>query len=175
MTTKRLIAAGLAALALLAPTGTAAAGDGDLKTARRATAPYRDVAVAQAAGYAVFTDAQGIRCIENPGIGAMGVHYANGDLFGDPAIDAAAPEVLVYEPKRNGRMRLVALEYVVLKEAWDATYASPPSLFGHQFHLTPSGNRYGLPDFYELHVWLWKHNPRGMFDDWNPRVSCAHA
>ena len=34
-------------------------------------------------------------------------------------------------------------------------------------------NRYGLPPFYELHAWIWKHNPRGMFDDWNPLVSCA--
>ena len=29
-----------------------------------------------------------------------------------------------------------------------------------------------LPDFYELHLWLWKSNPSGLFEDWNPRVSC---
>jgi hypothetical protein len=33
-------------------------------------------------------------------------------------------------------------------------------------------NRYGLPPFYERHVWLWAHNPAGMYEDWNPKVSC---
>lgn len=50
-----------------------------------------------------------------------------------------------------------------------------PSLFGQEFELVPAGNRYGLPDFYELHAWVWKHNPNGMFHDWNPTVSCAAA
>jgi hypothetical protein len=27
----------------------------------------------------------------------------------------------------------------------------------------PAGNRYGLPAFYELHAWLWKDNPIGLF------------
>ena len=47
--------------------------------------------------------------------------------------------------------------------------------FGRQFELVKAGNRYGLPAFYELHAWIWEHNPRGMFEDWNPRVSCAGA
>jgi hypothetical protein len=105
----------------------------------------------------------------------MGIHYVNGALVGDPAENAATPEALVYEPQPNGRLRLVAVEYVVLQSAWDAGHASPPSLFGQQFTLTPAGNRYGLPPFYELHAWLWKHNPRGMFDDWNSNVSCDAA
>ncbi len=69
----------------------------------------------------------------------------------------------------------MAVEYVVLQDAWDAAHSSPPSLFGEEFTLVPAGNRYDLPAFYELHAWLWKHNPRGMFDDWNPRVSCDAA
>ena len=51
----------------------------------------------------------------------------------------------------------------------------PPSLFGQEFELVATPNRYGLPPFYELHAWLWKHNPSGMFNDWNPRVSCDFA
>jgi hypothetical protein len=39
----------------------------------------------------------------------------------------------------------------------------------------PSPNRYGLPPFYELHAWVWKHNPSGMFNDWNPLVTCPTA
>jgi hypothetical protein len=105
----------------------------------------------------------------------MGVHYVKGALVGDGAVDAATPEALVYEPQRNGRLRLVAVEYVVFQDAWDAAHSSPPSLFRREFELIGAGNRYGLPPFYELHAWLWKHNPSGMFEDWNPRVSCAAA
>jgi hypothetical protein len=102
----------------------------------------------------------------------MGIHYVKVAEVGDPTEDATTPELLVYEPQQNGRLRLVAVEYVVLAEAWDADNAEPPSLFGEEFELVPAGNRYGLPDFYELHVWLFKHNPAGMFEDWNPNVSC---
>jgi hypothetical protein len=53
--------------------------------------------------------------------------------------------------------------------------AAPPSLFGQRFTLIPLMNRYGLPPFYELHAWIWNNNPSGMFNDWNPRVSCENA
>ena len=70
-------------------------------------------------------------------------------------------------------MRLVALEYVVFQEAWRAEHATgKPQLFGQKFELVEEGNRYGLPAFYELHLWAWKHNPSGIFEDWNPRVTC---
>ena len=52
---------------------------------------------------------------------------------------------------------------------------APPSLFGEEFMLVPSPNRYGLPDFYALHVWIGKHNPSGMFAMWNPLVHCPAA
>ncbi len=143
----------------------------DLQAAIRGTAAFHNVAKAESAGYGEFTDAQGIACIENPGVGAMGIHYANGALVGDTELDPARPEVLVYEP-RHGRLRLVALEYVVFQAAWDAENRTPPSLFGQRFSLTPSPNRYGIPAHYELHVWLWKSNPSGLFADWNPRVVC---
>lgn len=83
----------------------------------------------------------------------------------------AKPETLVYAPE-NGKLRLAAVEYLVLKPAWDAKHASPPSLFGHRFNVTPAGNRFGLPAFYSLHAWIWKHNPAGTFAMWNPAVSC---
>ncbi|MGH2946330.1 MAG: hypothetical protein ACRDPC_08740, partial [Solirubrobacteraceae bacterium] len=158
--------------AALATAGPADAGQADV---RAATARYHQLDRAQADGYGLFTDAQGIACIDSPGEGAMGIHYVKGALVGDGAIDAATPEALVYEPQRNGRLRLVAVEYVVFKDAWDAANASPPTLFGRELHLIGAGNRYGLPPFYALHAWLWKHNPSGMFSDWNPRVSCAAA
>ena len=82
------------------------------------------------------------------------------------------PEALVYQPLAGGKLRLAALEYVVLKSAWDAHHSSPPSLFGQRFNLTPAGNRFGLPAYYSLHAWFWKHNPAGTFAMWNPAVSC---
>jgi hypothetical protein len=85
----------------------------------------------------------------------------------------------VYEPQPNGRLRLVAVEYVVFQDAWHDAHpgdTGKPELFGEEFEAVGAGNRYGLPPFYELHAWLWKHNPKGTFgEDWNPRVSCAGA
>jgi hypothetical protein len=159
----------------IARTATAAAQPFGLSAARAGTAGYHNIEVAVDDGYGEFTDAAGIACIDNPGVGGMGIHFAKLALVLDDTVNAATPEALVYEPEPNGRMRLVATEYVVFKDAWDATHESPPSLFGRQFELMGSPNRYGLPSFYELHAWVWKQNPRGMFDDWNPRVSCDAA
>ena len=61
----------------------------------------------------------------------------------------------------------------MLADAWDATHAAPPILYGQRFARVAAGNRYGLPDFYELHVWHQKANPSGIFNDWNPTVSCG--
>ena len=165
-----LIGAALAASVL---TATASAAADDLAAARQATARYNALHQATAADYVEFRDAQGIACIAQPGEGTMGVHYVNGSLVTDGTVDATMPEALVYEPRDNGKLQLVALEYIVFQSAWDAAHASPPSLFGHEFHLLTSPNRYGLPPFYELHAWLWKPNPSGMFYEWNPNVSCG--
>ncbi len=178
MTTKQLLALTALALGILtsaATAATAAAQPDGLSTARAATAGYHDVHAALAAGYGLFTDAAGIACIDKPGVGAMGIHFVNGGLVGDATVDAATPEALVYEPEPNGRLRLVAVEYIVFQSAWDAVNHSPPSLFGEQFELVTAGNRYGIPAFYELHAWIWKHNPSALFSDWNPLVGCAAA
>ena len=164
----RLLAALLLAGAAVA--ARALGAQNDRGAARAATAGYHNAHP----GYSLLTDAAGIACIDNPA-GGMGVHYVNGALVGDGQVNASKPELVVYEPLANGRERLVAAEYVVFQDAWDANHDEPPSLFGREFELVEAGNRYGLPPFYELHAWLWKHNPAGMFDDWNPRVTCAHA
>jgi hypothetical protein len=102
----------------------------------------------------------------------MGVHFANFSLF-DGAADVQTPEVLVYEP-RNGRLHLVAAEYVIPAAAWDPLHDpfDKPQLMGHLFHFAPAPNRYGPDAFYELHVWAWKNNPNGTLADWNTNVSC---
>jgi hypothetical protein len=137
-----------------------------VETVRRATAGFKDINAAQAAGYGLFHG-----CVSGQQQGAMGIHFVKGDLVGDGAIDAQQPEALIYEP-RNGQLRLVGVEYVVLADDWNAQHATPPVLMGQLFNLNGSPNRYGIPAFYELHVWAWKDNPDGMFVDWNSRVSC---
>jgi hypothetical protein len=60
----------------------------------------------------------------------------------------------------------------VFKDVWDATHTSTPDLMGQLFHLFEAPNRFGLPDFYTLHVWAWKENPTGTFVNWHSNVSC---
>jgi hypothetical protein len=153
--------------------------------AHSAAAKYHSLNLAKKAGYSILADTAGITCIAEPGMGAMGVHYVKGDLVKDPAIDAKHPEALVYAPDSDGGLHLAALEYVVIKSDWDAKQVvpqssvavrdvpAPPMLFGQDFNFTDAPNRYGLPPFYSLHVWIWKDNPAGTFAMWNPTVHCA--
>ena len=172
----RLLAVGVLALGAGIPAAHADGGSRRLREARAGTERFRDIDAARDAGYGLLVDVDGISCIDNPGVGAMGVHYVKGELVGSPTVDAATPEALVYQPEADGRLRLVAVEYVVLKAAWEgAGNTAAPRLFDQEFGLIGSPNRFGLPPFYELHAWIWKHNPRGMFDDWNPRVHCPRA
>jgi len=165
---------------LLATAAVAAAGNGGLSDARAGTAQFHRIDVAHDAGYTVeVIDRNHLACIDDPnGTGGMGIHFLNPTLL-DGQVDAATPELVIYEPTKNGGMRLVAVEYLTLKSVWDAAHGGPnapaPSLFGSPFELVPEGNRYGLPDFYELHAWIWKDNPLGMHNDWNPTVTCAYA
>jgi hypothetical protein len=146
-------------------------GQSQFAGARNATARYHNLSAAQADGYALFTDAQGIACIDNQPTGGMGVHYVKGALL-DTTIDPEHPEALVYAPNAGGQMRLAALEYIVFQDAWDAEHSDPPSLVGQTFNLTPAGNRFGIPAFYSLHAWVWEPNSDGILQPWNPRVRC---
>ena len=102
------------------------------------------------------------------------MYFVNGSLVGDGELDVNHPEILLYEPLSNGKLRLTGADYLVLKSDWDAKpeHTSPPELMGQLFHLFDSPNRFGLPAFYSLHVWAWKENPNGTFVNWNPNVSC---
>jgi hypothetical protein len=104
----------------------------------------------------------------------MGIHYANRLALEDAVLDPAKPEALVYQPHGYGKLEPVAAEYIVFQGAWlMAGTTSWPTLFGQRLKFVPLGNRYDLPPFYELHAWIWQHNPDGMFKDWNPSGTCA--
>lgn len=137
----------------------------DLATLRAATGRFHNFAAARDAGYTfLFMD----MCMVDGSaeqLGGMGYHFVNPQLL-DGTVDIASPEAILYEPQANGQFRLVAVEYVIPKDAW--TGADAPTLFGKTFTL----NGFGL---WALHVWVWKDNPRGLYADWNPNVSCAAA
>jgi hypothetical protein len=165
------LATAVAGAVLTAP-APASAAPAWLEHLREATAKYQTLKTAKADGYGKFKDADGIACIDNPPDGGMGVHFVNGDLVGDAEVLKNRPEALVYDPTPDG-MRLVALEYIVFRKAWRAEHPTGrPELFGQKFEAVSKDNRYGIPAFFELHVWAWKHNPSGRFEDWNPRVTC---
>lgn len=148
----------------------------ELAQVRRATARFHRVEKALEAGYELgWMNGAGNRiitgCVSNPTAGTMGYHYFNEELMADNAVNALEPEALVYAPAPNGGLELVAVEWVVLgPDSNPPGVPEPPSLLGMEMHILapPPG-----PAFYLLHAWVWRHNPSGMFADWNPEVSCT--
>ena len=132
----------------------------DLATLRRVTAPFHRFAKATEAGWS----AKITPCMLNgAGAGAMGFHYGN-TAYIDGQVRVDQPELLIYEPQKNGRLRLVGVEYIVPLDAWKS--ASPPRLFGQDFKVNDAFH------VWALHAWVWRENPTGIFKDWNPDVSC---
>jgi hypothetical protein len=138
-----------------------------VKLVRESTERFEDVEVAKAEKYELA-----FGCVSGPDYGAMGMHFVNFPLVLDGVLDATRPEIVIYEPLPNGRLRLIGADYLVLADAWHATHSSPPELGGQLFHFFEAPNRFGLPPFYTLHVWAWKENPTGAFVNWHANVSC---
>ena len=149
----------LTLLSLFAAGTASAAGSNPLADAvRTANDRFKDVSVAVKEGYGP------IPCDSSPMGGGMGIHYVNGTYLKDGVLDIAKPEAVMYEPMPDGKLALIAVEYITLK--------GPASLEGHQMNYNSAPNSYGLPEFYEIHVWAWKANRMGTFADDNPDVSC---
>lgn len=135
---------------------------------RRATARFHRFEEAVAAGHTVLvTHPQtGAACLEHSTEGAMGRHYLNPSLV-DDEVSVTEPEAVIYEPMKNGRLRLVGFEYLI-PFAIRGPEEAAPTLFGQEFlHNTTF-------DLWMLHVYAWKHNPDGIFATWNPAITCEH-
>lgn len=131
-----------------------------LQEVRNVTASFKDIDQAIAAGW--DTDLSG--CVEHPTEGGMGHHYARLPWL-DGRVNYMEPQVLLYVMGGNGEMEFLGLEYVVPFDFVGPDEA-PPILFFHEFHANHDQG------FWALHVWTEKDNPKGMFYDWNPNVSC---
>ena len=135
--------------------------DGDaalLKAVKQATSRYHSTTQANRAGY----EDSG-HCVYSDD-GGMGYHWVNQDLV-DPVFDPMMPEAVLYEKDKNGNMKLIAVEYIVID------VGQPHPHFG-DFPLDVGGTPVPVPH-YSLHVWLYKDNPEGIFTPYNPTVSCS--
>lgn len=170
-----LTGTGPGARAQEARTHTGHHGGGDrtgafVKIVKEATARFFDVEEAERAGYHLL-----FGCVSGPDSGAMGMHFVNTALvFDNGILDPAKPEIVIYEPQPNGKLRLIGADFLVLADDWHKNNPTlgPPELGGQLMHLFEAPNRFGLPNFYTLHVWAWKDNPTGMFVNWHSKVSC---
>jgi hypothetical protein len=140
-----------------------------VKLVRESTERFREVSVAMSEEYALM-----FGCVSGPDSGAMGLHYVNLKLVMDGELDPTRPEIVIYEPLPNGRLRLIGADFLVFAADWHAKNPTKgtPELGGQLLHYFESPNRFGLPPFYTLHVWAWKDNPTGMFVNWHSNVSC---
>lgn len=166
----------------------------ELDAIRAATEKYRDVNVAIAEGYILPMDMCITAAMEGAPaqLGAMGLHYFRPDLLGitaeQPRVNGAGthtdfhqPAILVYEPQPDGSAQLVAIENLVWAEAWrEAGNTAAPSFHGFEYYYmhdnpeTKADEAHGFEPHYELHFWLYKENPAGMFQPFNPTVVCDH-
>lgn len=153
MHTRVLVALSTTTVLLLSLATIASASDAathkDLAAVRRATAAYHNVERAVADGYQPTS-----HCVPH-----MGFHYVRSIAASGADLDPTVPNILVYAPQPNGRLRLVAVEYA----SW-----SPASLFDQA--LDPPGQN--GPPFHTLHAWIWQANPDGTFAAHNPNITC---
>ena len=168
----------------------------DLTAVRAATARFRDVRVALAEGY--VRDPMNLcdtaEMMGRPAsYGAMGIHYVRPDLLGITAppsprvsgtgthTDFTRPSILIYEPQRDGSLELVAVENLVFIKAWEAAgNTAPPSFQGVPWDrmaddpATKVDEAHMFEPHYDRHVWLYRENPRGVFAQFNPNVTCKY-
>ena len=158
-----------------APSKSATALSPELASARDALAKYADPLVAVRDGY--FST---VACVDFPHggkdgpvvypPGAMGVHFLNPANVG-PTLDPAKPQVLLYE-QVGGKLRLTGAEWFVPEQA---AGGKAPVIFGQTLAGPMDGHEPIMPAalrHYDLHVWLWKDNPRGVFTSTNAAVKC---
>lgn len=166
------VAAVLAAMVVSAGSGVASGdtrtGDLERKIARlkSVTGAFHNTDLALAGGYEKSDE-----CVSTDDAG-MGYHYVDRRLI-DGTVDKDRPEALLYASATGEARKLVGVEYIKVDNDQNlGTDRDRPSLFGRPFDGPMPGHSAGTPVHYDLHVWVWRPNPDGMFAPFNPRVSC---
>jgi len=186
MQRRRLMALALLAVLGAATTATTLAKSGPLgpglREVRAAVARYHDYANAAFDGYSIA----GEPCVASPA-GTMGFHAVNPAILGSGEIDALRPGILLYVPRADGSLKLVAVEYFAVALAntesgpapWFGAEAPPlgffnpaPSVLGQTFDGPMPGHNPQMPWHYDLHAWVVESNPSGIFSMFNPSISC---
>ena len=174
---KIVVSLGVAVLLLLALAGIAYAATGvtdpvvlrDLARVRQATAKYHDVNAALADGFVSTPN-----CVASPD-GGMGIHYVNPPRLMDSGVNILEPEILLYLETADG-MKLLGVEYWFSIGPPDTPVPNPappsPIIFGMPLEGPMPAHEPGQPPHYDLHAWVWKANPSGIFAPFNPNVSC---
>src|SRR5690242_13884049 len=167
-----------------------------LAEVRQATERFRDVRIALAEGY-IRDPANMCETADMMGLprekGAMGIHYFRPDLLGitappNPRVDGAGthtdfrnPAILLYEPQADGSLQSIGVENLVFAKAWkDAGHDAPPSFHGVAYDTmiddpaTSLDEAHNFEPHHDRHVWLYRENPNGVFNPFNPRVTCEH-
>lgn len=174
-----------------------ASGEPTLEEMREALRRFENVEVALEEGYVqdpsamCFTAEMEGRSAEE---GAMGIHYFRPDLLGltstEPPVtgtgihtDFRRPAILLYEPQPDGSLELVGVENLVFEEAWRAAgHEEPPTFHGRAYdHMvddpsTPDvSESHDFAPHFDQHVYLYRDNPLGTLEPFNPNVSCQHV
>ncbi len=150
----------------------------ELESVRAGLDKYRDPIAAVHDGYLST-----LGCIEYPeggsegtmqyAAGGMGVHFINlGHI--SPKLDVTKPQVLIYEPVGD-KLQLVAAEWFV---PLPMATAERPKIFGKDLQGPMEGHKPLMPEgthHFDLHVWLWKSNPAGVFSPTNATVTCPKS
>ncbi|HET9639224.1 MAG TPA: hypothetical protein VFP12_08465 [Allosphingosinicella sp.] len=179
-----------AALAAAAP----APGEPTLDEVRAATARFQNFEVALAEGYVRDpTDMCDVASMMGrpAALGGMGIHFFRPDLLGISAppnprvagngthMDFRKPAILIYEPREDGSLELVAVENLVFKKAWhEAGNKGLPTFHGVEYDsmsddkATSIDEAHNFEPHYDRHVWLYRRNANGMFAQYNPTVTC---
>lgn len=140
----------------------------NLAAIRQATADYQDLDAALEDGFEQLFD-----CTVNPNnpAEAMGQHYINPGRV-DDKLKLTEPEVLMYEPQADGSMKFVGVEYIVFEQDWPKPHI--PKFLGQTLKRKTAVGTHPVDPFFEVHAWVWKDNPAGVFADWNTDVSCQY-
>jgi hypothetical protein len=162
---------------VLRPTAAAEPDKAQIEALRKSLEKYRDYKVAVRDLYlspvgCVHYSGEKIAHRMEYAKGAMGVHFVNITVRGAP--DLMKPNVLIYEPVGK-KLKLVAVEWLV---PLTPDTKERPSLFGQSFMGPMEGHEPLIPKeyvHYDLHAWLFKNNPLGMFASTNPDVSCKSS